>query len=58
MSNKARELIDNYKLYPDTAIKQLEFCNYECEGGILKNNVAFIALKELVNEKSIGGNKC
>jgi hypothetical protein len=26
---------------------QLESCNYECEGGYLKNNIAFVALKEL-----------
>lgn len=26
---------------------QLEKCDYECEGGVLKMNVAFLALKEL-----------
>ena len=26
---------------------QLEKCNYECEAGVMKNNVAFLALKEL-----------
>lgn len=28
-------------------ITQLEKCNYECEAGVMKNNVAFLALKEL-----------
>lgn len=28
-------------------ITQLESCNYECQGGILTNNVAFMALKKL-----------
>lgn len=30
-------------------INQLEKCDYECEAGFLKNNVAFLALKELAN---------
>lgn len=30
-------------------IEQLEGCNYECEGGFLKNNVAFLALKKMAN---------
>ncbi len=29
-------------------VEQLEYCEYECEGGPLKMNVAFIALKEMV----------
>jgi hypothetical protein len=28
-------------------VEQLEKCNYECEGGFLKNNVAFLALKKM-----------
>ena len=32
-------------------IRQLEFCNYECRGGILQNNVAFMALKKLSEVK-------
>jgi hypothetical protein len=28
-------------------IEQLESCNYECEGGYLKNNIAFLALKRM-----------
>ena len=35
-------------------VKQLEFCNYESEGGILKNNVAFAALKLLSEEEAQG----
>ena len=30
-------------------VTQLESCNYECEGGYLKNNVAFLALKKMTN---------
>jgi hypothetical protein len=44
-------MINEYKNNPQKAIKQLEFCGYECQGGILVNNVAFIALKELVMER-------
>jgi hypothetical protein len=29
-------------------VDQLESCNYECEGGCLKNNVAFLALKRMI----------
>jgi hypothetical protein len=29
-------------------VKQLESCNYECEAGPLANNVAFIALKNML----------
>jgi len=43
----SRIKIDEYKSNPKSAIEQLEFCGYECEGGVLVNNVAFIALKEL-----------
>ena len=28
-------------------VNQLEKCGYECEGGVMKNNIAFLALKEL-----------
>ena len=31
----------------DKIVKQLEFCNYKSEGGILINNVAFLALKRM-----------
>ena len=30
-------------------VEQLEFCNYEAEGGLLKNNVAFLSLKRMAN---------
>ena len=42
-TEKAVEKFDSIKKIVD----QLESCNYECEGGYLKNNVAFIALKEM-----------
>lgn len=28
-------------------VEQLESCNYECDGGMLKTNVAFMALKRM-----------
>lgn len=31
-------------------IDQLEFCNYETEGGFLKNNVAFLSLKRMAQK--------
>ncbi len=30
-------------------VDQLELCNYEAEGGFLKNNVAFLSLKRMAN---------
>lgn len=30
-------------------VAQLEFCNYECEAGYLKDNVAFMAIKKMAN---------
>ena len=42
-TEKAIEKFDSIKKIVD----QLESCNYECEGGFLKNNVAFTALKEM-----------
>mgnify|MGYP003472905319 CR=1 FL=1 len=32
-------------------VDQLEFCNYEAEGGILKNNVAFLSLKRMASKQ-------
>jgi len=52
--NTSRIKINEFKNNPKKAIEQLEFCGYECEGGILVNNVAFITLKELIME---GGDK-
>lgn len=31
-------------------VDQLEMSNYECEGGFLKNNVAFMKLKQMANK--------
>ena len=31
---------------PEKMFEQLDWCGYECEAGILKNNVAYIELKE------------
>jgi len=43
----SRIKIEEFKSNPKKAFEQLEFCGYECEGGVLVNNVAFLALKEL-----------
>lgn len=32
-------------------VEQLEMSEYECEGGYLKNNVAFLSLKRMANLK-------
>ena len=29
-------------------VDQLEFCDYECAAGYLKNNIAFLALKRMI----------
>jgi len=50
MESTSRIKINEFKNNPAKAIEQLEFCEYECEGGIMVNNVAFIALKELIME--------
>jgi len=50
IESTSRKMINEYKSNPKMAIEQLEFCGYECEGGVLINNVAFIALKELIME--------
>jgi len=50
MESTSRKMIDEFKNNPAKAIKQLEFCGYECEGGVMVNNMAFIALKELIME--------
>lgn len=40
----------------DKIVKQLEWCNYECEGGSLKMNVAFLSLKQMaVAQTKVGG---
>lgn len=32
-------------------VNQLEFCEYESEGGYLKNNVAFLSLKRMADKE-------
>lgn len=32
-------------------VEQLEKCGYTCEGGALENNVAFVELKRIVNDR-------
>lgn len=54
MESTSRKIINEYKSDPKKAIEQLEFCGYECEGGVMVNNVAFIALKELMEEGEEG----
>ena len=34
-------------------VEQLEFCDYQCEGGPLTNNIAFIELKRLGQRNNI-----
>lgn len=34
-------------------VEQLEWCGYECEGGNLVNNVAFIALKQMAEKEIV-----
>ena len=34
-------------------VAQLEKCNYECVGGSLEKNVAFIALKKMVDNENV-----
>jgi len=51
MESTSRKMINEFKNNPAKAIEQLEFCGYECQGGVMVNNVAFIALKELILEE-------
>ena len=50
IESTSRKMINEFKNNPTKAIEQLKFCEYECQGGPLINNVAFIALKELIME--------
>jgi hypothetical protein len=51
-TNEARNKIDEFKSKGLKAIvEQLKSCGYECIGGPMINNVAFIALEELAQEK-------
>lgn len=42
----------NYETLQD-CIEQIEMSDYECEGGYLKNNVAFIRLKEMAQVNNL-----
>jgi hypothetical protein len=51
--NVTRNQIDGFKSKGLKAIvEQLTSCGYECIGGPMINNVAFIALEELAQEKN------
>ena len=50
MKSVARREIDEYKKDPIKALEQLEICEFECDGGPLKTNVAYQAIKELLLE--------
>jgi len=52
MESTSRKMIDEYKANPSKAIEQLEFCGYECEGGILVNNVAKDSFRVILAEDS------
>lgn len=47
----SRHYINKYKSDLRSAIEQVEFCNYETfTGSPLENNIAYIALKETIDE--------
>jgi hypothetical protein len=50
MNDNTRKMIDDYKKDLKAIVKQLEWCGYENEAGVLKMNLAFIALKELAED--------
>jgi len=43
-----KEALDKHRSL-SSIVEQLEQCEFECEGCTLKNNLAFIALKEMAN---------
>lgn len=49
MKEKEKPEITKYKTLQQI-VDQLEWCNYECEAGMLKMNTAFIALKKMALE--------
>jgi hypothetical protein len=51
-SPATRARIDEYKREPTEIIQQIESCEYECIGGPLVNNIAWLAAKELLVEGS------
>jgi hypothetical protein len=52
--SRLRELIDDYKWDLQKIVAQLESCDYSCEAGVLVNNVAFVALKEMAEDLDRG----
>ena len=54
IGKQAKNYIEDYKRNPKLIIAQLEGCEYVSIGGPLVNNLAFIAVKELIRgmEKS------
>lgn len=55
MTTTARIKVDEYKKDPRKCIEQIESCEYDNEDGMLKNNVAWQAIKELLNSYYQGG---
>jgi hypothetical protein len=50
--NIARKQVDEYKSKGlKVIVEQLKSCDYECIGGPMINNVAFIALEELAQQR-------
>ncbi len=47
-------MIRTYTL--DEIIEQLDFCNYECEGGTLQTNDCYCYLKEMINKMRMSAN--
>lgn len=47
---KHEQLIKEYKENPIKAFNQIEFCNFETEGGPIELNTAYQAIKQLVLE--------
>jgi len=41
---------DDIKTSIQKIVNQLEMSDYECEGGFLKNNIAFMALKKIAGK--------
>jgi len=52
MSQYSEEVIAEYEGNITKIVEQLESCNYECEGSVLVNNVAFIALKRMMGQEN------
>jgi hypothetical protein len=52
ISERTQAIIDSYKKDLKRIVRQLEFCGYENEAGVMVNNVAFVALKQLSEEST------